>query len=55
MLIISDTSVKNNIATSVLHIRIEYKIIMKTIYYTMNIISTEAELFAIRCDISQVS
>ena len=55
MLIISDASVKNNIATSVLHIRREHKIIMKTIYHTMNITSTEAELFAIRCDISQVS
>ena len=55
MLIISDASVKNNIATSVLHIRREHKIIMKTIYHTMNITSTEAELFAMRCDISQVS
>ena len=28
---------------------------MKTIYHAMNVISTEAELFAIRCGISQAS
>ena len=52
ILIISDVSVKNNIAILVLHIWREYKIIVKTIHYTMNILLTEAKLFTIRCSIS---
>ena len=51
-LIISDVSVKNNIAISVSYIWREYKIIVKTVHYAMNVLSTEAELYAIRCDIS---
>jgi len=52
ILIISDVSVKNNIAISVSYIWREYKIIVKTVHYAMNVLSTEAELCAIRCDIS---
>jgi len=55
MFIISDINVKNNITTTVLHIWKKYKIIMKIVHYIMNVISTEAKIFAIRCCISQVS
>jgi len=55
ILVISDTSIKNNITTLILHIRREYEIIKKTIQHVMNITSTETELFAMRCDISQAS
>jgi len=55
ILIISDTSVKNNIIILVSHIRREHEIIKKTIHHVINIMFTETELFAIRCDISQVS
>ena len=48
-------SVKNNIITIVLYIWREYEIIMKTIYHTMNVLSTKAELFIIRYSISQAS
>ena len=48
-------SVKNNIAILVLHIWREYKIIVKTIHYTMNILLTEAKLFTIKCSISWTS
>ena len=55
VLIISDASVKNNITTLVSYIWRKHKIIMKTIHHVMNATSTEAELFAIRCGISQAS
>ena len=55
MFIISSISVKNNIATSVLYIKREHSIIVKTDYYLINILFTEAKLFTMRCDISQVS
>ena len=52
ILIITDVSVKNNTAASVLHIQREHEIIVKTIYHAINVLSTEAEMFAIRCGIS---
>ena len=48
-------SVKNNITILVSHIWREYKIIVKTIYYTMNILLIKAKLFTIRCNISWTS
>jgi len=55
MFIISDASVKNNIAISISHIQREHDIVMKSIYYAMNISFTEAKLFIIRCSISQAT
>jgi len=52
VLIISDTSIKNNVATSISHFYRGQEIITKSVHHTMNIISTEAELFAIRCGIN---
>jgi len=52
ILVISDTSVKNDIVISVSHIRREHEIIKKTIHHAMNVISTRAEIFVIRCGIS---
>ena len=48
-----DASVKNNIATLISYIHRGQEIIAKSVYYTMNITSTEAKLFAIRCRINQ--
>ena len=48
-------SIKNNIATLVSYIWREHEIIVRTVHYTMNVLSIEAELFAIRYDISQTS
>ena len=50
MLIISNTNIKNNITTVVLHIQREYEIIIKTIHHTINIMFTRA----MRYSISQV-
>ena len=54
ILIISDMSVKSNIITLVSYIQRGHKMIVKTIHHAMNILLTEAELFAIRCGINQV-
>ena len=53
--IISNVSVKNNITTLVSYIQRDHEIVTKTIHYAMNISSTEAKLFVIRCDISQAT
>ena len=50
--IIFDASVKNNITTSISHIWRKHNTIMKSVHYTMNVSSTEVEIFAIRCGIS---
>ena len=54
-LVIIDTSIKNNVATSISHIHIYNKPIVKTLHHTINVTSTEAELFAIRCGINQAT
>ena len=52
-IIISDMSIKNNVATSITHIYISDKLLMKTIYHAVHVTSTEVELFTIRCSINQ--
>ena len=46
IVIISDASIKNNAAISIAHVCSEPNIITKTIQHIVNVISTEAELFA---------
>jgi len=52
-LVIMDTSIKNNIATSISYMHIYNKPITKTLHHMINVSSTEAKLFAIRCGINQ--
>ena len=52
-LIVSDVSIKNNVATSISHIHIYNKPITKMLHHAVNVTSTEAELFAIKCSINQ--
>ena len=54
VIVISYASIKNKVATSILHIHSNYNICAKIIHHTVNVTSTEAELFAIRCGINQV-
>ena len=56
VLIISDTSIKNNITTLVSHIHQGQDTIPKTVHHAMNIISTKVELYykmnySLICDI----
>ena len=52
---VTDASIKNNIATAVLHTHIPNRPLFKTHYHSAFVISTEAELFAIRYGINQAS
>ena len=52
-IVVSNASIKNLVTTSILHIYMHNKPIIKTIHYTINVTSTEAELFAIHCVINQ--
>ena len=54
-LVITNASVENNITTFISHIHICNKPITKTLHHTVNITSTEAELFVIRCSINQAT
>ena len=52
-IVVIDASIKNNIATSILHVHIYDHPLIKTVHHIAFITSTEAELFAIRCGINQ--
>jgi len=54
-LVITDASIKNNVATSISHIHVHNKPVVKTLHHAVNITSTEAELFTIRCSINQAT
>ena len=53
--IVSDTSIKNQVAILIAHIYTHNSLVVKTIYYTVNVMSTEAKLFAIRCGINKAT
>ena len=52
-LVVTDASVKNNVTSSIAHIHVHNKLIIKMLHHAVNITSTEAEFFAIRCGINQ--
>ena len=52
-LIVTDTSIKNDIATSISHIHQANRPLIKTVHHPVFITSSEVELFAIRCSINQ--
>ena len=54
-IVVSDMSIKNQIAMSIAYIHIYDNLIIKTLYHAMNVTSTEAELFTIRCGINQAT
>ena len=48
VIVISDASIKNNVATSITHIYSFNSLLKKTLHHTISITSTEVELFTIR-------
>jgi len=54
-IITSDASIKNSVAISIVHIHTHDRPIIKMIHHAVNVTNTEAELFAIRYGINQVS
>jgi len=53
VIVVSDTSIKNSVTISIAHVHSSNNPLKKTLYYTINVISTEVELFAIRYRINQ--
>jgi len=53
--IVLDASIKNSVTMSIAHIHVYNSSVVKTIHYIINIISTKAELFTIRCGLNQAS
>jgi len=53
--VITDASVRNNVASSIAHIHVHNKPVVKTLYHTVNITSIEVKFFALCCGINQVS
>ena len=47
-LIVTNASIKNNVTIFIVYIHIHNKDIIKTLYHVVNVTSTEAELFIIR-------
>ena len=52
-IVVFDASIKNQVATSILHIHSFNKSIVKTLHRTINVTTAKAELFTIRCGINQ--
>ena len=53
VVVVSDTSIKNQVATSIAHIHTHNGPVIKMIYYAINVTLTKAELFVIRYSINQ--
>jgi len=53
--IVSDVSIKNQVATFITHIHVHDNPVIKTLHHTINVTSTEAKLFAIRCGLNQAT
>ena len=54
-LVVSNTSIKNHNAISILYIHVYKKLVIKTLHYIVNVMTIEAKLFAIRCGINQAT
>ena len=51
-LMATDTSIKNNVATYIVHIHIHNKPVVKTLYHAVNVMTSKAKFFAIRYSIN---
>jgi len=54
-IVISDVSIKNQVAMSITDIHIHNTLIINTIDYAINVTSTKAELLVIRCGLNQTT
>ena len=52
-LVVTDTSIKDNTATSVVYVHQANSPLIKTVHHTVFVTSSEAELFAMKCGINQ--
>jgi len=54
-LVITDASVKNNVTSSIAHIHVHNKPVVKVLHNTVNITSSEAKFFALKCSINHAT
>ena len=54
-LIVSDAIIKNHTTTSIVHIHVHNKQVIKMLYHAVNVIFMEAKLFTIQCGIIQAT
>ena len=54
-IVVTDTSIKNDIATSILHMHTHDRPIAKTVHHVVHVTSTKAKIFTIRYSINQAS
>jgi len=54
-LVITDASVRNNVASSITHIHVHNKPVVKTLHYTVNVTSIKVEFFVLYYGINQAS
>ena len=55
IIVVTNASIKNQIATLISHVHIHNRPVIKTTHYTVNIISTKVELFVIRYSINKAT
>ena len=55
VVVVTDVSIKNQVAMFISHVHIHDRLVIKTVHHAVNITSTEAELFTIRCSINQAT
>jgi len=53
VVVVSDTSIKNQVVILIVHVHTYNSLIIKIIHYAINVTLTEAELFTIRCNVNQ--
>ena len=53
VIVVTDMSIQSQVTTLVFHVHCHDRPIIKTLHYAVNVMTTEAELFAIRCGINQ--
>ena len=54
-IVIFNVSIKNQVVTLIAYSYVHNNLVIKTLHHVVNIMSTEAELFAIRCNINQAT
>jgi len=52
-IIVTDASIKNQVTTSISYVYCHNRLVIKILYYAVNVTTIKAELFTIRCGINQ--
>jgi len=55
MIVVTNASIKNQVAISIAHIHNNNNLVIKTIHHVVNVMSTKTKLFTIICSIDQAT